>query len=119
MGRSRRVAQPKAAHVRSGLLSRTGRGGRASRACTRLQPKAARGSAAARLRPFLKGGVEAYRPAAASGAAAASQAATSRTTSRAARTTASVVMSNFSYTSTTLPDSPKPCMPTKRPWNPR
>lgn len=118
MGRSRRIAQPKAAHVRPAEPGRTWRAGFPG-----LYATPARGRtgvrAAARLRPFLKGGVEAYRPAAASGAAAASQAATSRTTSRAARTTASVVMSNFSYTSTILPDSPKPCMPTKRPWNPR
>jgi hypothetical protein len=44
---------------------------------------------------------------------------TSASDSRAARTTASVVMSNFLYTSPILPDSPKPCMPTKRPWKPR
>lgn len=118
MGRSRRIVQPKAAHVRPAEPDRTWRAGfpglYAAPAQGRMGVRAA-----ARLRPFLKGGVEAYRPAAASGTAAASQAATSRTTSRAARTTASVVMSNFSYTSTILPDSPKPRMPTKRPWNPR
>lgn len=118
MGRSRRIVQPKAAHVRPAEPDRTWRAGFPGLYAAPAQGRT-RVRAAARLRPFLKGGVEAYRPAAASGAAAASQAATSRTTSRAARTTASVVMSNFSYTSTILPDSPKPRMPTKRPWNPR